>query len=166
MQGSVNSCTPWYASILHVRKLLIQFFHWLSETNHLGLLFVTEFSASQMFLFCFIYSCCFTSYSTYIASKIIIYTHDLLSLQSYWFSMLFYYAQPYWISHSVISHHVQVGSQAYLLQDLLPVVFLDLFSCTHPLPLTPKQQHWLGRTLIHRITSPNCLLWLFFSGIH
>lgn len=58
--------------------------------DHLGLFFATAFSAFQMFLFSFIYSCFFTSSSTCTASEIIIYTHDLLSLQSYWISMLFY----------------------------------------------------------------------------
>lgn len=81
----------------------------------------------------------------------------------------FTHAQAYWISHSVTSDHVQVGSQAYLPPDFLPVIFPDLFTGTASLLLTFKQQQQqqkLARTWIHRIISRNSLLLLYFSDIH
>lgn len=80
----------WRTSILLISLLLIWIFHWLLEMGHLGPFFVTTYSALQMFPFSSIYSCHFTSSSSCTDSEIIIYTHDLLSLQSYWIAMLFY----------------------------------------------------------------------------
>lgn len=71
----------------------------------------------------------------------------------------FIHAQPYWISHSVVSHHNQVGSQACLPPDSTHSRVSYLFTCTQSLPLSPEQHHWLRRTFTHKIASPNYLLY-------